>query len=295
MTGEIDLSRLPPPDVVEPLDYEGILADMTADFERRHPGFTAWVESDPGLKLLEAAAYRELLLRARINDAARAVMLATAAGADLENLAALFGVARAAGETDDRLRRRTQLALEALTTAGSRKSYISHALSAHADVVDATAVSLNPGEVTVTVLGGGEHGDGAAPAAIVDAVRDALSAAAVRPLTDTVTVQGAVIVPYRVTAALTIESGPDAAVVLAAARTAAAAYCRAVHGLGATVARSGLFRALHRDGVTSVALNAPAADVATTDAQAPWPTTGANAAYSADDSHPFDGIEVTAA
>ena len=48
--------------------------------------FTALVESDPAWTILEVAAYRELLLRQRINDASRAVMLAFATGADLEHL-----------------------------------------------------------------------------------------------------------------------------------------------------------------------------------------------------------------
>ena len=292
---EIDLSQLPVPDVVEPLDYEAILAAVAADFALRQPEFTAWVESDPGLKLLEAFAYREMLLRARINDAARAVMLATAAGADLDNLAALFGVGRAADETDDRLRRRAQLALEALTTAGSAKAYVAHALAAHADVDDASAVSPAAGDVTVTVLGGGAEGDGAATAALVDVVRNALSGETVRPLTDTLTVQGAEIVPYAVTAEVAVAAGPVAAEVLAAARSAVEAYCRSVHRLGATVALSGLYAALHVAGVDSAVLTSPAADVVCTAAQAPWPTAGADAPYRADDSHEFGGIAVTAA
>ena len=39
-------------------------------------------------------AYRELLIRQRVNDAARGVMLATASGTDLDNLAANFNVER---------------------------------------------------------------------------------------------------------------------------------------------------------------------------------------------------------
>jgi phage-related baseplate assembly protein len=292
---EIDLSRLPPPDVVEPLDYESILASMTGDFAARHPEFSAWVESDPGLKLLEAAAYREFLLRARINDAARAVMLATAAGPDLDNLAALLGVERGPAETDDRLRRRTQLSLEALTTAGSAKSYIGHALAADPSVADASAVSPAPGDVLVTVLGGGEHGDGAAPAALVAAVREALSGETVRPLSDTLTVQSAVIIPFAVDAAIEVADGPDSTVVVDAARAAVEGYCREQHRLGGTIARSGIFAALHRAGVSRATLAAPARDVLCTSAQAPWPTADATAPYSAPHSHEFGGIAVAAA
>jgi len=90
----IDLSRLPPPAVIEALDFEAVRAEMLADFKSRFPGFTADLESDPVVKLIETAAYRELSLRQRINEAARAVMLATSNGTDLDHLAALYGVQR---------------------------------------------------------------------------------------------------------------------------------------------------------------------------------------------------------
>jgi phage-related baseplate assembly protein len=81
----IDLSQLPAPEVVEPLDFEVIYQDLLATFRAlMGEGWTAPLESDPVVKLLELAAYREVQLRARINDAARAVLLAYAVGADLE-------------------------------------------------------------------------------------------------------------------------------------------------------------------------------------------------------------------
>ncbi|MBA4162391.1 MAG: baseplate assembly protein, partial [Novosphingobium sp.] len=87
----IDLSRLPPPDVVEALDFEAIFNRLRADFLARYPEFTAFVESDPAIKLLEVVAYSELVMRQRINDAARSVLIAYALGGDLDNLAAIFG------------------------------------------------------------------------------------------------------------------------------------------------------------------------------------------------------------
>jgi len=52
------------------------------------------VESDPAYKILEVAAYREMLLRARINSAAKAVMLPYATGSDLDVLGSLFRTSR---------------------------------------------------------------------------------------------------------------------------------------------------------------------------------------------------------
>lgn len=90
----IDLSQLPAPTIVESLDFESILATMLADLQAREPTFTALVESDPAYKILEVCAYRELLIRQRVNDAARGVMLAYATGADLDQIGALFNVKR---------------------------------------------------------------------------------------------------------------------------------------------------------------------------------------------------------
>lgn len=90
----VNLSKLPPPVVVEQLDFETIFAEMLADLQSRDPVFTALVESDPAFKILEVAAYRELLIRQRANESAKAVMLAFANDADLDQLGANVGVAR---------------------------------------------------------------------------------------------------------------------------------------------------------------------------------------------------------
>ena len=291
---EIDLSQLPPPDVVERLDYEDIVAAMLADLRGRDPQFSALVESDPAFKIIEVAAYREFLLRARVNDAARAVMLAYARGADLDQIAALGGAERAEGESDDRLRRRAQLAPESYSVAGPEGAYRFHALAADARIVDVGIESPNPGEIVATVLGG-DNPDGAADAALVAKVLAALNDKEVRPLTDSVTVNAAEILPFQVTAELTVESGPDSEVVRAAAAAAVRAHCLEVHKVKATVYRSAVFAACHVAGVIGVSLTQPAANVAATAAQAPWCTTGSNMPYSAPDTHDLDGIAVTVA
>lgn len=270
----IDLALLPPPTVVEALDYETILADLKATFQALYPDWTADLESEPVVKVLEVAAYRELLLRQRVNDAARAVLLATAVGADLDHVAALFGVARlvvdpgdpaatppvaAAYEEDDALRRRAQLALEGITTAGSEGSYIFHALSADARVADVSVASPAPGQVDVVVLS--TDGDGVPDAALMSAVDAALNAATVRPLTDNVTVVAATVQDYTVTASLTVYSGPDPEVVRQAAEAAVTAVTAGLRGLGKDVALSALYAALHQPGVHRVALAAPVADI----------------------------------
>ncbi|MEO3480275.1 hypothetical protein AAFO90_21750 [Phaeobacter sp. CAU 1743] len=90
----INLSLLPPPDVLEGVDYEATLAAMLAELRARDASFDALVESDPAFKILEVAAYYRTLAVQQLNDAARAVMPAYAAGADLDHIAARYAVER---------------------------------------------------------------------------------------------------------------------------------------------------------------------------------------------------------
>ncbi|KAA5603032.1 baseplate assembly protein [Roseospira marina] len=285
MTAEprIDLSRLTAPDVVEALDFETILAALKADFVARYPAFSADLESEPVLKLLEVATYRELLVRARVNDAARANLLAEATGADLDHLAALLATARrvivpadpttdppteAVLEPDDELRARAQLAMESLTVAGSEGAYRYHTLAADGRVRDARIDSPVPGQVRVTVLS--REGDGAAPNDLLTTVAAHLSADDVRPLTDTVIVQSATIVPWRLEAVIHCYPGPAAAPVVAAARAAAARVAADLHALDHDVTLSALYAALHQPGVQRVDLIAPTATVVVGPSEAPW-------------------------
>lgn len=290
---DVDLEGLAPPPVVEQLGYEAILTAMTADLRARDPDFDAWVESEPVMKLLEVAAYRELLLRHRINQAARSVMLAYAAGADLDHLGALVGVARTTGEADAQLRTRIRRAPARYSTAGSEAAYAFWASSVPG-VRDVQVDSPSPGVVDVWVLGG-DATDGSPAPALVQAVEAAVSADQVRPLTDTVAARAGRVLPYTIRATLTVAAGPDRETVRVAAEAAVTAYARARHRLGASVPRSALIAALHVAGVVEVDLTDPAADVDPPTGRAPWPTTGAMAEYVHPATHPLDGITVEAA
>ena len=260
-----DLSRLPPPEVVRQPDFETVLADLTRAFRERWPDYDATVESDPVRKILEVFAWRETVLRRRIADAARAVMLAYAGGSDLDHLAALLAVSRHADESDEALRSRVRGALGAASTAGPASAYLHHA-RAVPGVADAAVSSPAAGTVRVVVLGAAASGVPGAP--VLAAVEAALSADEVRPLTDTVEVRAAAIVSYDLTASLKVAPGPDAPTVLAAAGASVRAYAADRGGLGRGVPRSGIVAALHVGGVEKVTLTAPAADVAATKAQA---------------------------
>lgn len=268
----VDLSRLPPPDVIEELDFETIYAARKTDFIARFPAFSADVESDPVIKALEAGAYRELVLRARINDAVRGVLIAYAGGPDLDNLAALLGVTRqeiapansqtntpAVLEDDTALRRRVLLAPDSFSVAGPASAYVYHALSADADVLDASAVSPDPGEVVVSVLS--RQGDGTAPPDLIEKVAAVLNDDEVRPLTDQVTVQSAQIVTFDIDAQLVLYPGPDQQLVLATANAALDQLIASSRHLGRDITRSAIGAALHVAGVQNVVIASPAADV----------------------------------
>lgn len=269
---EIDLSQLPAPDIVTPLDFEAVLAELKAQVLADLPELEGVIdlESEPVNKVLQVVAYQRVTMQARINDAARACMLAYANGADLDHLAALLDVQRLDGEDDARMRRRAQLALEGATVAGSTGSYQFHALGADARVKDAGIDSPAPGTVRVTVLSA--EGDGTATTDLLAAVASALSADDVRPLTDTVAVQAATVVPFEVRATLNVYPGPAAEPLLQAARQALAAYLAEHQRLGHDITRSGLFACLHQPGVQNVLLHSPAADLAIAPTQAAYCT-----------------------
>lgn len=281
----VDLSKLPFPNAVEELDFETILAQWIADLQARDPAFSALVESDPAYKIMEVGAYREMLLRQRVNEAIKAVTLAYAMDADLDQIAARYNVQRlvlvpaddttvpptpAVMESDDSLRRRVQLSFEGFSTAGPTGAYIFHSLGADARVLDASAHSPVPGQVVVAVLS--NVGDGTAPADLLAAVNTTLSDDDVRPLTDQVLVKSAEILSYSVSAVLTLYPGPDAEVVLAASQDALDAYVEQSHRLGRDVTLSGLYAALHQEGVQNVQLLTPVASVVADWDQAAWCT-----------------------
>lgn len=268
----IDVSRLPAPSAVEVLDFEAILDEWVTTMAQIWPEFTAMTESDPAYKVLIVGAYRELVIRQRINDNTRQNMLAFATGSNLDHLAANLLVIRktlvpadpntntpAVMESDEELRRRAQLAPEAYTTAGSRGSYVFHALSAHPDILDVDVDSPTPGEVVVTILS--RVGDGVPSTEARNAVVALLSGETVRPLTDQVFVNNMAVVDYTIGATLYTFEGPDSALVMAAAQASVEAMRDAYKRIGRNIPLSAIYAALHVEGVSRVDLITPTADV----------------------------------
>lgn len=284
----IDLSQLPAPQIVDVPDFETLLAERKAEFVALHPKDeqeavirTLELESEPVTKLLQENAYRELLLRQRINEAAQAVMVAYAMGGDLDQLAANYNVKRltvtpadndavppvaAVMESDEALRLRVPAAFEGLSVAGPTAAYEFHARSADGRVADASATSPAPAEVVLTVLS--REGDGTAEKDLLDVVEKALNSENVRPVADRLTVRSAEIIPYRVEATIFLYPGPEAEPVMAAAKASLQKYIASQTRLGRDIRRSAIFAALHVEGVQRVELASPLADVVLNKTQA---------------------------
>lgn len=268
----VDLSSLPPPKIIEELSFEDIFEELLIDFKKRSPAYDAFVESDPVVIALEACAYREMLLRQRINEAAKANMLAYATGTDLDNKAADYGIARLENEADDRLRYRTQLALEGLTTAGSEKAYLLHVLTADPRIKSASVYSPIPGRVLISILAAEEddpEDEDEEKPELTQLVSDYVSAEDRRPLTDEVVVQNAEIVPYKIHAKVYMYFSPSASITETECRDALGKYVEKQNTIGNMVAKSGIFDALHAEGVQRVELVSPTNDIQTTKQQAP--------------------------
>ncbi|HGX3698422.1 TPA: baseplate J/gp47 family protein [Escherichia coli] len=274
----INLSDLPVPDAIVVPDASVIFGAWLARLRELDPEFDALVESDPAYKQGEVTAFQLTLAFQRVNDAVRAVFLASAQNADLDQIGAAFNVERmeivpanpdtvpptdAVMEEDDAFRERIQLSWSQLNTAGARNAYRFHARSADEDVLDADAYGPEEhgraGEVDVYVLS--REGNGTASRALLDAVSVRLNADEIRPLTDFVTVKSAIINDYSVTAELEIPDGPDAGEVLENAKNTLMSYTRLANRINGMVPVSAIYAALQQTGVARVILSSPRADI----------------------------------
>ena len=281
MSTPIDLTQLPAPSVVEVLDFEAILATRKAHLVSLLPEAELAavralleLESEPATKLLEENSYQEIILRNRVNEAGKAVMLAFALDGDLDQLGANVNVARlvitpanpnalppvaAIMEDNDAYRLRIQEAPDGLSVAGPKASYEFHARSSDGRVKDASATSPAPANVIVTVLANNDTG--IADAALLAIVARALNAEEVRPLGDRLTVQAAQVIDYQIEATLFIGVGPEVPILLDAARANALRVSQPRRPLGHSIYRSACSAAVHVEGVRKVVLTSPAADI----------------------------------
>lgn len=269
----VDLSELPPPEIIATLDYETILSEVkvviiAAYPEDMQPEIAAAMalESEPLNVIAQVIAYRELMLRQVINDGAAACMLSHATGSDLDNLAANNDTERltvieetdttdAVMESDAALRLRAQSAFDGLSVAGPTGAYEYFAKSASGKVADVKASSPAPAEVVVSVLSA--EGDGTASDELIATVNAKLSDESVRPVGDRLTVQSAEIISYDISATLYLYPGPESEPIVSAAEASLQKWLKSQWRIGLDVARSAILAALHVQGVQRVELDLP--------------------------------------
>nr|WP_246168490.1 baseplate J/gp47 family protein [Wolbachia endosymbiont of Ctenocephalides felis wCfeT] len=229
---------------------------MKEELVHRDSTFSALIESDPAMRMLEIAAWRELLLRQRINEAAKANLLKFAEGSDLDYLAEFYGVVRKDQEEDEIFRKRIKAKIVGWSTGGSREHYRCHALSADARVKDALVESLVPGSVQVSIL----STEGVLSEELLNIVRKKVTQDDIRMLTDTVTVVGCNIIPVDIYAKVSISRVVSQDIVETAKKQFIEKF-ESAKGLGSNVTKSWIIANLFVEGVSNIELIEPKEDI----------------------------------
>ena len=276
----IDLSNLAPPKIIEELSAEQLVEDYVKYFKaldtkgdkKLADTIQALLPSDPSYKIIEACAYRELLLRQRINDSIKAMLVAYATGEDLDHLAAFIPIERKVldegdptdtpprpriMESDDDFRKRVVLAPEAFSTAGSKGAYVFHALSVPG-VKEACPVSPSASYVKLYIFA--EENNGEASQELLNAVA-AVFTDDIRTFTDQVSFHSADILEYTVKATIEVDEKAPIKKLESEAGASLDKYVEECHSLGKCVALSGISAALHVPGVRSVTITEPTTNI----------------------------------
>lgn len=254
----MNLNELTTPEIIEELSLSEILQRMKKQLIEIDKKFSAYIESDPLVKLMEVCAYRELLLRQRINQAAKANLLAFATGNDLDNLAAFYGIQRRSDESDTDLRERIKLKIEGWSTAGSREAYKFHALNSDPRVKEANADSPEPGLVRISILS--NENNGAVSDDLLETVNNYMQRDDIRMLTDTVQVVPCKLIDIYVKAKIILMSSTPTEFLSTIKTSFKNAFAK-IAGLGISISRSWVISNLFLDGVKDVQLTSPVSDV----------------------------------
>lgn len=280
MQQEIDLSQLPAPQAIEEISFEAIferekqkLIALCPEHIRTAIAATLELESEPLTIDLQQRAYAEMLLRTRINEAARATYLAFATGSDLDHIAASRGLSRKIiqeadeqasppipeiKESDTALRKRVQMHPEKFAAAGPRAAYKAHALDVDG-VADANPIRPKAGTVRVYIKA--HANNGIADASLLARVKEYLSAEERRPLCDTVEVESGSLKNITIRYQTRYQSQLGKDVVQSEQQKALDVLFSEHAHLGARIALSKIIGALDVAGAEKVILHEPAADI----------------------------------
>jgi phage-related baseplate assembly protein len=254
------VEKLGKPEVVQEISYEAILLALRNDFVGRFPAIAPYIdlETEPSRINIEVDAYRETILRARINDAARAYLLPFATGVGLDTLAAFYGVIRLTSESDKALRQRVVLAIVGASPGGTAQRYESIARGASVQVAAANVwFNETTRRINVSVL---PVGGGVASPALLATVNAALQASDVRLVGDTIVVSSATNQTVNIVAECWFL--PDApSNILATTRQAILNAWAKESGIGFDLTVPWITARLMQPGVQSVNVISPAQDV----------------------------------
>lgn len=267
----IDLSAIAAPEVIEELSFETTLAALMVDVQARFDAAgiaydVGNLETDPVKIVLEAAAYREVFLRARANDAARANLVAFAGGTDLDHLAAFYGLTRLSGEADLALRERVLLAIVGRSAAGPEERYEAVARSVDARIIDAHIYQVAGGPALHCVLLTSDNG-GVPDDTLKANVLAALTADDVRSINDVITVGAAVSTVVNIVADVWLRPEASQQIVTDLPASIQAAWATTAR-IGDDLTLSWILSRLHVDGVSRVEVTAPADSVIASDEEA---------------------------
>ncbi|RWC91649.1 MAG: baseplate J protein [Mesorhizobium sp.] len=260
----LDLSTLPPPQIIEALDYEAVLAAVMEDLKTRFAAAgvdydVGNLETDPAKIILETAEYREVLVRARINDTAKANLLAFAVGSDLDHLAAFYDVTRLTDETDAALRSRIVLAIQGRSPAGPEERYMFVARSADVRVKEVRVYRVDGGPKIRIALLSSDNG-GVPDGAMLAAVTAAVTAPGVRVVSDVIEVLAATQMTSNIAASVWLLPDTPMSVFDGLVAVLRAAWSKE-SGIGFDLEPSWIEARLHVDGVKRVSVSTPAASV----------------------------------
>jgi phage-related baseplate assembly protein len=264
----MDFTSLPVPMVIETLDYEAILDALVADVVARFAAAgvdydVGNLETDPVKIIIEAAAYREVLLRARVNDAAKANLIAFALGSNLDHLAGFYDVVRLDGESDEALRSRVILTITGRSTAGPHDWYRAAARRASVRVKDAAVYRIGTGpDLRIAIIAADNFG--APDAALLAEVEAVVKSDYVRVISDRIEVVSATSQTVNVAAQIWLQ--PDAPhSIFEGLEAELREALISEGGLGFDVTRSWLTAKLHKPGVHKVHLLVPTVDTTVAD------------------------------
>lgn len=281
----IDFTQLPIPNLIQELDFESLFNDRKEKFialyepsEQEAWRNTLNRESDPVVKILQENAYLELLYTNKCNADARSLLLAYAAGPDLDHLAITeYGLVRliitaadnsvvpplpAIYESDDRLKERCLLQFDGMNTAGSSNAYKFFTLSADGRVDGVKVYShIDQPYLLDIIISQVDSQNGEASQELVNIVQTALDPEHVRPVCDRPIAKSSLASPYSINARLFVGKNAEDSLLLEAAHLRIQSYIEKSRKNGQSIRLSALYAALHVDGIYRVELDSPTADI----------------------------------